>query len=246
MVFAQVRATSLIELWASDESEEQGNVHIRKAAALEGDPCAGVMHLFTCDCRCSMTGFQPPNLGYNEHALRYADTFQDESLLMFPLDRNMIRLLVDLVGGHPRVLDAGCGVGQVTKMLRNWGCAAVGVDAANKAIELARAAYPGIAFTVGDIRSLPYPKGEFDAVVARYSVIHMDPPTVPVAVGEFARVLRPGGCLLVEFQSSAGATHSFAHPAGRAWAWNLTTWRHFFRALASSSGRASSVQPRRA
>ena len=44
----------------------------------------------------------------------------------------MIRMLVDLVGEHPRVLDAGCGAGQVTKMLRNWGCDAVGVDAAEK------------------------------------------------------------------------------------------------------------------
>ena len=214
------RAKRLIEVRTEHERKEHDTVHLSKAGALKAHQCAGFVHPFTCDSVCSMTGSQVPGLGYNNHAQRYADTFQDESLPMFPLDRNMIRLLVDLVGGHPRVLDAGCGVGQVTKMLRNWGCDAVGVDAANKLIELARAAYPGIAFTVGDIRALPYPEEDFDAVVARYSVIHTDPAQVPVVVGEFARVLRPGGSLLVEFQSSGGATHPFAHAAGPAWAWN--------------------------
>jgi hypothetical protein len=33
----------------------------------------------------------------------------------------MIRMLVDLVGERAHVLDAGCGAGQVTKMLRSWG-----------------------------------------------------------------------------------------------------------------------------
>jgi len=102
-----------------------------------------------------VTNTNHPSAHYDDRAQRYADAFQDETLTMFPVDRNMIRMLVDLVGGHPRVLDAGCGAGQVTKMLSNWGCDAVGVDAAEKLIELARTAYPGLAFTVGDLRALP-------------------------------------------------------------------------------------------
>jgi len=106
-------------------------------------------------------------------------------------------------------------------MLRNWGCDAVGVDAAEKLIELARTAYPGLAFTVGDLRALPYPDQDFDAIVARYSVIHTAPGEVPTVVAEFARVLRPGGCLLVEFQSSGSApTRALDHAAAPAWAWN--------------------------
>jgi len=168
-----------------------------------------------------VTSIQHPSDRYDDRAQRYADAFQDERLPSFPLDRNMIRMLVDLVGERPRVLDAGCGAGQVTKMLRSWGCEAVGVDAAEKLIELARAAYPGLDFTVGDLRALPYPDEDFDALVARYSVIHTAPDEVPGIVGEFARVLRPGGCLLVEFQSAGTApTHAFKHAAAPAWAWN--------------------------
>jgi ubiquinone/menaquinone biosynthesis C-methylase UbiE len=168
-----------------------------------------------------VTNTQHPSARYDDRAQRYADAFQDETLPKFPVDRNMIRMLVDLVGEHPRVLDAGCGAGQVTKMLRNWGCDAVGVDAAGKLIELARSAYPGLAFTVGDLRALPYPDQDFDALVARYSVIHTEPDEVPTVVAEFARVLRPGGCLLVEFQSSGSApTRALDHAAAPAWAWN--------------------------
>jgi ubiquinone/menaquinone biosynthesis C-methylase UbiE len=168
-----------------------------------------------------VTDIQHPSAHYDDRAQRYAETFQDETLPKFPVDRNMIRMLVDLVGAHPRVLDAGCGAGQVTKMLRNWGCDAVGVDAAGKLIGLARTAYPGLAFTVGDLRALPYPDQEFDAIVARYSIIHTAPGEVSTVVAEFARVLRPGGCLLVEFQSSGSApTRALDHAAAPAWAWN--------------------------
>ena len=173
-----------------------------------------------------MTSTQHPSARYDDRAQRYADAFQDERLPTFPVDRNMARLLVDLVGGQSaggqaRVLDAGCGPGQVTKMLQSWGCDAVGVDAAEKLIDLARTAYPALVFTVGDLRALPYPDQDFDAVVARYSVIHTAPDEVPTVISELARVLRPGGCLLVEFQSSGSApTHAFDHAAAPAWAWN--------------------------
>ncbi|GIH16861.1 class I SAM-dependent methyltransferase [Rugosimonospora africana] len=180
-----------------------------------------------------MASFQHPSVGYDDRAQRYADRFQDEALPMFPLDRNMIRMLVDLVGPHPRVLDAGCGAGQVTKMLRNWGCDACGIDAAEKLIELARGAYPGLEFTVGDLRALPYRDEDFDAVVARYSVIHTEPVEVPSVLAEFTRVLRPGGCLLVEFQAAGGGpTQPFDHAAAPAWAWNADE----FAALLNHAG----------
>lgn len=92
----------------------------------------------------AVTDTSHPGARSDDRAQRYADAFQDETLPSLPLDRNMIRMMVDLVGERPRVLDTGCGAGQVTKMLRNWGCEAVGVDAAEKLIELARTAYPGV------------------------------------------------------------------------------------------------------
>ena len=81
----------------------------------------------------AVTSTQHPSAPYDDHAQRYADAFQDETLPKSPVDRNMFRLLVDLVGEHPRALDARCGAGQM-KMLRNWGRDAVGVDAAGNSL----------------------------------------------------------------------------------------------------------------
>jgi hypothetical protein len=56
---------------------------------------------------------------------------------------------------------------------------------------------------------------------------------VATVVAEFACVLRRGGCLLVEFQSSGSApTHAFDHAAAPAWAWNCDE----FGALLGRSG----------
>jgi SAM-dependent methyltransferase len=127
----------------------------------------------TCD--------QHPSVRHDDRALRFGDECQDETFPKFPVIQNMVRMLVDLVGERPRVIDAGCGAGQAPKMLPSWGCDEVGVVAAERLIELARTADPGLAFTVGDLRALPYPDKDFEALVAGYFVIHTEPDEVPTS-----------------------------------------------------------------
>jgi SAM-dependent methyltransferase len=52
-----------------------------------------------------------------------------------------------------------------------------------------------IAFQYGDVEQLPFPDASFDIVASRYSAHHYPHPQV--ALHEFARVLRPGGTLLL-------------------------------------------------
>jgi SAM-dependent methyltransferase len=129
-----------------------------------------------------VTSTQHPSVRYDDRALRYGDECQDETFPKLPVNQNMARMLVDLVGERPRVIDAGCGAGQAPKMLRNRGCDEVGVVAAEKLIELARTADPGLAFTVGDLRALPDLDKDLDALVAGYFVIHIAPDEVPTVL----------------------------------------------------------------
>jgi SAM-dependent methyltransferase len=102
--------------------------------------------------------------------------------------------LCDLPEG-PRVLDAGCGTGAVLQALAPR-VRAVGVDLAPLAIRLCRRR--GLASTaVGSALRLPFAEGSFDAVVSCDVLCHKGVTDRPAAVREMARVLRPGGVLIM-------------------------------------------------
>ncbi len=95
------------------------------------------------------------------------------------------------------VLDAGCGTGYGTAILAGSGPARlVGFDVAPDAVEQARSATAGRAeIEVADIRSLPLPDDAVDVVVCFEVIEHIE--RRDEALREFARVIRPGGALLI-------------------------------------------------
>ncbi|WP_254768097.1 class I SAM-dependent methyltransferase [Salinilacihabitans rarus] len=96
-----------------------------------------------------------------------------------------------------RVLDAGCGQGTpILGRLRD-STDAVGVDFSREQLRLAAGNVPGASLVRGDMTTLPFATGAFDAVVAYWSLIHVPMDDHPTVVDEFARVLRPGGRLLL-------------------------------------------------
>jgi SAM-dependent methyltransferase len=98
-----------------------------------------------------------------------------------------------------RVLDVGCGTGDLTERLRReLGADVVAVDQSERMVELTRGR--GIDARVADVQELPFPDGSFDAVVAAWVLFHV--PEVPRALDELARVLRPGGRLVAATNSN--------------------------------------------
>jgi SAM-dependent methyltransferase len=93
-----------------------------------------------------------------------------------------------------RVLDLGCAFGFGTRLLaRHW--QAYGHDLSVPYIERARKAVPGAIFTQGPADQVPYPDAFFDAILLLDVLEHV--PHEKVVVAEAARVLRPGGQLLL-------------------------------------------------
>ena len=101
-----------------------------------------------------------------------------------------------------RVLDVGCGPGQLSiRLARDHGLDVTGVDLDPAMVDLARAnAASGVAdgtiqFEVGDVAELPFQDGSFDVVVSSMSLHHWAHPQAGLA--EIDRVIRPGGRALI-------------------------------------------------
>ncbi|HET6967414.1 MAG TPA: class I SAM-dependent methyltransferase, partial [Ornithinibacter sp.] len=107
-------------------------------------------------------------------------------------------------GEDPRVLDAGCGTGRMSAHLAARGCHVEGVDLSPGMVAMARRDHPALRFEVGSLTELPCADGEFAGVMLWYSIIHTPPSGQPAIFEEVARVLRPGGHVLVGTQAGEG------------------------------------------
>jgi SAM-dependent methyltransferase len=144
--------------------------------------------------------------GYDAVAEDYVAGFRDE-LDHKPLDRALLACLVEQCETAAPIADLGCGPGHVAAWLEGNGVRAVGVDLSAEMVGIGRREYPGVEFRDGDLLDLPAADGEFGAVVALYSVIHLEPAELPRAFEEMSRVLRPGGRALVAFHIGDEVRH---------------------------------------
>lgn len=135
---------------------------------------------------------------------RWASTYDQSRLQSVFFDRVHNELLATLRPlvrnvGAPRVLDVGCGTGRLLAKLRKAFPAAelCGVDASGPMIEVAQAKpeLRGVRLEVALASALPFDDGSFDAALTTMSFHHWEDQAA--GLRDVARVLRPGGRLLV-------------------------------------------------
>ncbi len=107
--------------------------------------------------------------------------------------------------GNERVLDVGCGPGdllcEMARQHSEWGMLAGFDFSAGMAAQATRQAGRLQAyFFVGDAQAMPFPDGAFDVVMARHMLYHV--PDMDRAVSEVARVLCRGGYVLATTNSA--------------------------------------------
>jgi SAM-dependent methyltransferase len=112
--------------------------------------------------------------------------------------RNTRALMADLLAPwlreDQRILDAGCGPGGNGAWLADHG-RVVGVDLSPDALAFVRAGRPDTTPVRGSLDALPFATGTFDVAVAITVVTCV--PDDRTAIAELARVVRPGGAVLV-------------------------------------------------
>lgn len=96
-----------------------------------------------------------------------------------------------------RVLDVGCGLGVELAYLACEGWRTCGVDLSAVALQRARTAHPGVSFLQSDATRLPFADQSFDLVLDRGCFHYLEPEVRHAYAAEAARVLRPGGRMLL-------------------------------------------------
>jgi len=93
------------------------------------------------------------------------------------------------------ILDVGCGTGGMIPHLRRFG-SVVGVDLSDRALSFAKRRAQGHLVQAG-LPHLPFPSGSFDLLTSLDVIYHQAVTDDDAALSEMARLLRPGGKLLL-------------------------------------------------
>jgi trans-aconitate methyltransferase len=107
------------------------------------------------------------------------------------------RDLVQFLGPKPgeRILDVGCGSGQLTREIAEAGAEVTGIDASPEMIAAARENFPELRFEISDVAALPF-VNEFDGVFSNASLHWVT--DQQGAIAAIARSLKQGGRFVFE------------------------------------------------
>lgn len=152
---------------------------------------------------------------YSARSREYVDLFGSIDST-HPSDRALVGSWAETLDGP--VLDAGCGPGLWTAFLSRCGLSTRGIDLVPEFVEHASLQYPHLTFSVGGFVDSTVETASLGGIFAWYSLIHHEPEKIGTPLDEFARMIRPGGGLLVGF-FEGHSVESFNHAVTTAYRW---------------------------
>ncbi len=139
---------------------------------------------------------------YDANAELYASLFLDE----LDRDTQSIGWLKAFAGlaaeRRGPVVDLGCGPGSVVRHLSGLGLTVIGVDLSPGQVAQARRAFPELDFEIGDLTELRFDESSLGGIVARHSLIHLDPSDLGSVFVDWHRAMEPGAPLFISFFGS--------------------------------------------
>lgn len=124
----------------------------------------------------------------------WAPTYDEPGNGMIDLEQPVMR---DIIDGLPvgTALDAACGTGRHAVYLAELGHHVIGVDQSPEMLALAAKRLPDATLLRSDLDSIPLPDDAVDMIVCGLALTHV--PSLAPVMAEFARVLRPGGHVVI-------------------------------------------------
>jgi len=182
-------------------------------------------------------------MGVSEGYAEWSKQYDGEPNPLIVLEEALVLELMGDVAGLD-VLDAACGTGRYALRLAEAGARVAGIDTTEEMLTHARrkAADRGLTadLRLGDMRQLPFADESFDLVVSGLALCHV-PDLCPVTA-EFARVLRPGGRVIISdfhpFCLLIGWRTAFDRPGARYWIENYVNLTESYVAALLANGFA--------
>jgi SAM-dependent methyltransferase len=159
-----------------------------------------------------LTSEVDPRAGYAIWAANYDEPGNP----IIALEQPVVWSLIDPLPPG-RALDAACGTGRHTRHLVELGHQVIGIDLTTEMLRRAHQSVANSNLLAADLVALPAGDATFDLVVCGLALAHVA--DLDVAIGELARVVRPGGHLIISvlhpFQAFLGWHAPFADEHGQ-------------------------------
>lgn len=180
------------------------------------------------------------NKAYEELAAAYSEDWnaQPEPVDMHDLFKRFL-----IKGGS--TVEVGCGNGRDANWLTNNGFIVEAFDSSKELIHIARHLYPNIPFGMAKLPDLQEINNEYDNVVCETVIMHLSTVSIPSAIQNLRRLLKPGGILYLSWRVTEGK--DVRHSDGRLYSaftpefvlkqFNESEVLHFEDKVSASSGK---------
>lgn len=135
---------------------------------------------------------------YNSIAEDYASRTRNKAPV---IQRNKF---LSLLPNKAVVLDLGCGSGRDSKFFSDHGCNVIGIDLAEKLLEIAQKTAPEVHFLKQDIRAIDLPFESVDGVWTCASLLHIKREELPSVLNKIYQILRPNGVVFIHLKKGKG------------------------------------------
>ncbi|MFI6686776.1 class I SAM-dependent methyltransferase [Streptomyces sp. NPDC050485] len=149
----------------------------------------------------------------------YSDHADDYAAVHAPKMADRVKRFASSLPAPSLILDAGCGPGRDLARFRTYGHVVRGVDLNPVFVAMANAHAPTSQCDLREVGTR-FPAGTFEGIWASASLVHLGTAGAVDVLGQFARLLRPGGRKYA-YLKATGRTGWLDEPDGRRW---YTVW----------------------
>lgn len=136
---------------------------------------------------------------YNAIADTYAKCYSEIEYCKAYIDE-----FIESLAGK-KVLDIGCGAGQITDYLTQRGIGAIGIDFSEELLKIAKQNFPNSKFILADICDYEQ-ENQVDGIITKDMLFHLSDENLIQVLQKFRRMLKLNGnlCIIMDMPKEAG------------------------------------------